>query len=63
MQNIGKFGAEKYFTDHRTANAIQLFSPIKRTFFGVFFFSEQVAAREFPKGYLINIATCLFVYL
>ena len=51
MQNIGKFGAEKYFTDHRTANAIQLFSPIKTTFF--FFFSEQVAAREgVPQGLL-----------
>ena len=27
IQNIGEFGAEKYFINHRTANAIQLFVP------------------------------------
>ena len=51
MQNIGKFGAEKYFTDHRTANAIQLFSPIKRTFFGVFFFRAS-RSEGVPQGLL-----------
>ena len=38
---------QKIFINHQKANAIQLFVSIK---------------REFPKGYLINIATCLIAY-
>ena len=33
IQNIGEFGAKNYFTDHQTANTIQLFVHIKRKFF------------------------------
>ena len=41
---------------------IQLFLPIKMTFFGLFFFRTSRSVGEFPNGYLINIATCLFAY-
>ena len=49
IRNIGEFGAKSYFTDHRTANTI------------LYSFSELVAVEgKFPRGYLINTATCLF---
>ena len=35
---IGEVGAKKYFTDHRTANKIQLVVAIKGNFSGLFFF-------------------------
>ena len=38
FQNIGEFGAKKYFTDQRAANTIQLFVAIKGDFSGLFFF-------------------------
>ena len=60
IQNIREFGAKKHFTDHQTANTTQLFVPMKRKF--QFFFRTSHREGEFPGGYLINIATCLFAY-
>ena len=57
-RNIGEFGAKNYFTDHWTPNKVQLFVTIKRKFF----FRTSRSKGEFPIGYLINIATCLFAY-
>ena len=46
---------------HRIANAVQLFVPIKRNFFGsLFFFRTSRNEGEFCRSYLLNIATCLF---
>ena len=42
----GEFGAKHYFTDHWTANTIQLFVAIKGIFFLVCFFSGQVAVKR-----------------
>ena len=49
-------------TDHWTANKTQLFIPIKRKFFGPIFFRSNHSEGELPRGYLINIASCLFAY-
>ena len=49
-----KFGEKNYFTDHRTANKIQLFVAIK----GNLFFVKKSQRRGFPRGNLINVATC-----
>ena len=38
FQDIGKFGAEKYFADYQTANTIQLFVSIKSKYFESTFF-------------------------
>ena len=46
-RSIGEFGAKNYFTDHETANIIQLFVPIKGNFL-VYSFSEQVSAKGNP---------------
>ena len=35
--NIGEFGAKNYFTDHQTANTIQLIVTLKRAFLGSIF--------------------------
>ena len=43
--NIGEFGARKYFIDDQTANAIHLFVPMKRKFFGSHLFSKQATAK------------------
>ena len=57
IRNIGEFGAKKYFTDHRAANAIQLYLFLqKRNFLDLFFFRTSRSEGEFPRGYLINIA-------
>ena len=48
FQNIERFGAKKYFADHQTTDAVQLFITIKTNFSGLS--SEQVAAkRNFPE--------------
>ena len=44
FQNIGKFGAKKYFTDHGTVNTIQLIVAIKGNL-SIYSVSEQVAAK------------------
>ena len=57
VRNIGKLGAKIYFTDHRTANTIQLFVSMKRNLFGLFFFwtnfSQKIPRRlldKWPSG-------------
>ena len=45
FQNIGEFGAKKYFTDHRTAKTIKLDGAIKTNFL-FSSFSEQVEAKR-----------------
>ena len=60
FQNIGEFGAKKYFADRRTANTIQLFVAINISFSGLFFFWTSRSKEQFPMEYLINITTCLF---
>ena len=49
FENIGEFGAKKYFTEHRTANAIQLVVAIKENFSGLFFFWVSPKEEEFPR--------------
>ena len=62
FQNKLEFGEKKYFTGHQTANTIPLFVAIKGNFSGLFFFWASRSEGEFPKVYLINVATCLFAY-
>ena len=45
---------------HQIANAVQLFVPIKKEFFQVFFFRTSCSKGEFCRSYLLNIVTCLF---
>ena len=45
---------------HQIANAVQLFVPIKKEFFQVFFFNTSCSKGEFCRSYLLNIVTCLF---
>ena len=52
IQNIGKFRAKKNFIDHQTANAIELFVPIKRKFFGSLLFQNKLQRRGIPQGLL-----------
>ena len=52
IQNIPEFEAKKYFIDHQTANAIQLFVPIKRTFFGSLLFQNKLQQRGIPQKLL-----------
>ena len=42
LRNIGEFGAKIYFTDYRTANAIQLVVVIKGNFSVFFFFFVNI---------------------
>ena len=44
VRNIEKFRETKYFTDHRTARAIQLTDAIEENFL-VYSFTEQVTAK------------------
>ena len=39
--NIWEFGVKKHFTDHRTANTIQLALTIKGNFSGLFFLNKS----------------------
>ena len=52
IRNIDIFRTKKYFVDHRTANAIQLFVPIKRKFFGSFYFQNKSQQRRILQGLL-----------
>ena len=61
--NIRELRAKNYFTDHRTANTIQLFVSMKSKFSGIFFSRTSRSEVEFPIGYLINIATCYFLVI
>ena len=59
FRNIGEFGAKKYYTDHRTANTIQLFVVVKGSFSVPFFFWTSRSEKEFRTYYLINVAISL----
>ena len=61
LRNNGEFGAKSFFTDFRTANTIQLFVAIKKTFSGLFFFWSSSSKEEFLRNFLINIANCFFL--
>ena len=61
FQNIGEFGAKNYFTDLWTAT-IHSFVAVKGNFSGLCFFWTSPSEGEFPRYYLINVATCLFAY-
>ena len=52
IQNIDKFGTKKYFIDHWTYNAIQLFVPIKKRFFGSLLFQNKLQQRGILHGWL-----------
>ena len=45
-----EFGAKKCYIDHWTANAIQLFVPIKRKFFESILFQKKLQRRGIPQG-------------
>ena len=55
-----EFGAEKYFTDRRSANTIRLFVALKGYFLVYSFFGASLSVGEFPRDYVINVVTCLF---
>ena len=42
INNIREFGEKNHFTDHRKANTIQLFVPIKRKFFESILFQNKL---------------------
>ena len=52
IRNIEKFGANNYFTDHRTANTIQLFVSIKMKFFGSILFQKKLQQKGIPQRLL-----------
>ena len=56
----GNSEQKKYFTDHWAAHTIQLFVAIKGNFCNLLFFWISRSDTEFPRDYLINVATCLF---
>ena len=57
FRNITEFETEKYFTDHGTANIIQLFVGRKRHFSGLLFLWTYYSKGEFPRDYLINVTS------
>ena len=60
FQDIGEFEAKIYFTDHWTANTIQLFVPIKVNFSALFFFWTTSSEGGIPKT-LLDICGHLFI--
>ena len=48
IRNNGEFGAKDHFTDHRTANTIQLFVPIKKEILGGILFQSKSQLRRIP---------------
>ena len=61
--------SKKHFTEHQTAffvcyfyATIQLSDAIQRHFPGQLFFWTSCREGEFPRDFLINVATCLFAY-
>ena len=49
FQNIGEFGAKRYFRYRQAANTIQLVVAIKGHFSGLFFFLIISREKEFSK--------------
>ena len=54
FRNIKEFGTKRYFTDHQTANTVQLLVAIKGNFSGLFFWASR-SEGYFPRGYLMNV--------
>ena len=52
--------SKKYFADHGVANTIQLFVATKGNISGVLFYWKSRDEVEFPRDFLMNLATCLF---
>ena len=61
FRNIGEFGAKKYFSDHRTSNATQLFVAIKGNFFSSILFLNKSQRSGSSRDYLINRPTSLLI--
>ena len=51
---------QKHFTDHQTTNKSHIYVAIKGNFASLFFSWLSRSKGEFPRDYLINIATCFF---
>ena len=62
IRNIREFGAKIYFTDHRTANTIQLFVPIKRKFIGSILFQNKLQQKGIPQR-LLDKYSHLFIFI
>ena len=58
--NIGEFGAKNYFTDHWTANTIQLFLPIETKLFWFILFQNKSQQRVIPYR-LLDKCSHLFI--
>ena len=52
IRNIEEFGEKKYFTDHQTANKVQLFIPMIRKYFVSILFQNKSQRRGFPQRLL-----------
>ena len=61
-QNIDELQKTKYFIDHQTANAIQLFVPIRRKFFVSLLFQIKSQQRGILLG-LLDKYSHLFIYI
>ena len=61
LSGISGICNKKYFAGQQTANTLQLFVAVKWNFSGLFFFWTSLKERKFPRNYLINAATSLFV--
>ena len=58
FRNNREFGSKIYFTDHGTANTIQLFVAIKGLFSCLFFFWTSRCEGEFPRDLMVTVSTC-----
>ena len=62
QQKSSEFRAKKYFTGHRTANGMQSVVAMKGDWSGLLFFWTSCREGEFPRDYLVNVASCLLAY-
>ena len=62
IRYIGECGAKSYFTDHQTANTIQLFISIKREFFWSILFQNKSQQRGISKR-LLDKYSHLFIWI
>ena len=60
IQDISEIGAKQYFIDHRMVNAIQLFVPIKRTFFRSLHLQNMLQLMAIPQE-LLDKCSHLFI--
>ena len=62
IRNIREFGAKNYFTDHWTANTIQLFVPIERKLYWSILFQNKSQQRVILYR-LLDKYSHLFIYI